>query len=108
MGHLYLLDGRFAKHNLGQLFGSFGVYHIEQIGIRHYKWPCYVNIHLKTVCVCVFVSDAVVTLYSTLGGPAIAHALNETEVTHIIISRELLETRLKVWTTRTHTHSHTH
>ncbi|XP_067102448.1 long-chain-fatty-acid--CoA ligase 3a [Osmerus mordax] len=36
-----------------------------------------------------------VTLYSTLGGPAIAHGLNETEVTHIIISRELLETRLK-------------
>ncbi|XP_069546846.1 long-chain-fatty-acid--CoA ligase 3a isoform X2 [Brachyistius frenatus] len=36
-----------------------------------------------------------ITLYSTLGGPAIAHALNETEVTHIITSRELLETRLK-------------
>ncbi|XP_053279676.1 long-chain-fatty-acid--CoA ligase 3a [Pleuronectes platessa] len=35
------------------------------------------------------------TLYSTLGGPAIAHGLNETEVTHIITSRELLETRLK-------------
>ncbi|XP_068562367.1 long-chain-fatty-acid--CoA ligase 3a [Cebidichthys violaceus] len=36
-----------------------------------------------------------VTLYSTLGGPAIAHGLNETQVTHIITSRELLETRLK-------------
>ncbi|KAG7215132.1 hypothetical protein INR49_022748 [Caranx melampygus] len=35
------------------------------------------------------------TLYSTLGGPAIAHGLNETQVTHIITSRELLETRLK-------------
>ncbi|XP_061538439.1 long-chain-fatty-acid--CoA ligase 3a isoform X2 [Phycodurus eques] len=35
------------------------------------------------------------TFYSTLGGPAIAHGLNETEVTHIISSRELLETRLK-------------
>ncbi|XP_077397918.1 long-chain-fatty-acid--CoA ligase 3a [Festucalex cinctus] len=35
------------------------------------------------------------TFYSTLGGPAIAHGLNETEVTHIITSRELLETRLK-------------
>uniref|UniRef100_A0AAX7VML0 long-chain-fatty-acid--CoA ligase n=1 Tax=Astatotilapia calliptera TaxID=8154 RepID=A0AAX7VML0_ASTCA len=36
-----------------------------------------------------------VTIYSTLGGPAIAHGLNETQVTHIITSRELLETRLK-------------
>uniref|UniRef100_A0A3Q4GMH9 long-chain-fatty-acid--CoA ligase n=1 Tax=Neolamprologus brichardi TaxID=32507 RepID=A0A3Q4GMH9_NEOBR len=36
-----------------------------------------------------------VTMYSTLGGPAIAHGLNETQVTHIITSRELLETRLK-------------
>ncbi|XP_056296526.1 long-chain-fatty-acid--CoA ligase 3a [Pseudoliparis swirei] len=36
-----------------------------------------------------------VTLYSTLGGPAIAHGLNETQVTHIFTSRELLETRLK-------------
>ncbi|XP_059186686.1 long-chain-fatty-acid--CoA ligase 3a [Centropristis striata] len=35
------------------------------------------------------------TLYSTLGGPAIVHGLNETQVTHIITSRELLETRLK-------------
>ncbi|KAF3848115.1 hypothetical protein F7725_021143 [Dissostichus mawsoni] len=37
----------------------------------------------------------VVTLYSTLGGPAIAHGLNETQVTHIFTSKELLETRLK-------------
>ncbi|XP_061574754.1 long-chain-fatty-acid--CoA ligase 3a [Cololabis saira] len=36
-----------------------------------------------------------VTLYSTLGGPAIAHGLNETQVTHIITSTELLESRLK-------------
>ncbi|KAM6933755.1 long-chain-fatty-acid--CoA ligase 3a [Xenentodon cancila] len=36
-----------------------------------------------------------VTLYSTLGGPAIAHGLNEAQVTHIITSRELLESRLK-------------
>nr|XP_057936591.1 long-chain-fatty-acid--CoA ligase 3a isoform X2 [Doryrhamphus excisus] len=35
------------------------------------------------------------TLYATLGGQAIAHGLNETEVTHVITSRELLETRLK-------------
>lgn len=47
---------------------------------------------------------AVVTLYSTLGGPAIAHGLNETQVTHIITSRELLETRLKV---RIHTRTYT-
>lgn len=38
----------------------------------------------------------VVTLYSTLGGPAIAHGLNEARVSHVITSRELLETRLKV------------
>ncbi|XP_068601376.1 long-chain-fatty-acid--CoA ligase 3a isoform X2 [Brachionichthys hirsutus] len=36
-----------------------------------------------------------VTLYSTLGGPAIVHGLNETLVTHIITSKELLETKLK-------------
>ncbi|XP_048845160.1 fatty acid CoA ligase Acsl3-like isoform X2 [Brienomyrus brachyistius] len=36
-----------------------------------------------------------VTLYSTLGGPAIAHGLNEAEVTHIITSKDLLESRLK-------------
>lgn len=38
----------------------------------------------------------VVTLYSTLGPMAIAHGLNETEVTHIITSKDLLNTRLKV------------
>lgn len=43
---------------------------------------------------------SVVTLYSTLGGPAIAHGLNEAQVTHIITSRELLETRLKVSASR--------
>ncbi|XP_053316196.1 fatty acid CoA ligase Acsl3 [Spea bombifrons] len=36
-----------------------------------------------------------VTLYSTLGGPAIVHGLVETEVTHIITSKELLNTKLK-------------
>ncbi|KAM4566149.1 long-chain-fatty-acid--CoA ligase 3a isoform 1-T1 [Odontesthes bonariensis] len=36
-----------------------------------------------------------VTIYSTLGVQAIAHGLNETQVTHIITSRELLETKLK-------------
>lgn len=36
------------------------------------------------------------TLYSTLGPLAIAHGLNETEVTHIITSKDLLQSRLKV------------
>lgn len=36
------------------------------------------------------------TLYATLGPTAIAHGLNETEVTHIITSKELLQNRLKV------------
>ncbi|XP_041919056.1 long-chain-fatty-acid--CoA ligase 3a [Alosa sapidissima] len=43
---------------------------------------------------CFMYNFPLVTLYSTLGGPAIAHGLNETEVTHIITSKELLETRL--------------
>uniref|UniRef100_A0A3Q1GL60 long-chain-fatty-acid--CoA ligase n=1 Tax=Acanthochromis polyacanthus TaxID=80966 RepID=A0A3Q1GL60_9TELE len=44
---------------------------------------------------CFMYNFPLVTLYSTLGGPAIAHGLNETQVTHIITSKELLETRLK-------------
>ncbi|XP_041796150.1 long-chain-fatty-acid--CoA ligase 3a isoform X2 [Chelmon rostratus] len=44
---------------------------------------------------CFMYNFQLVTIYSTLGGPAIAHGLNETQVTHIITSRELLETRLK-------------
>ncbi|XP_034403776.1 long-chain-fatty-acid--CoA ligase 3a [Cyclopterus lumpus] len=44
---------------------------------------------------CFMYNFPLVTLYSTLGGPAIAHGLNETQVTHIFTSRELLETRLK-------------
>ncbi|XP_015234273.1 PREDICTED: long-chain-fatty-acid--CoA ligase 3-like [Cyprinodon variegatus] len=36
-----------------------------------------------------------VTLYATLGPKAIAHGLNETEVTHIITSKDLLQSRLK-------------
>ncbi|KAM6987627.1 long-chain-fatty-acid--CoA ligase 3a isoform 2-T2 [Tautogolabrus adspersus] len=44
---------------------------------------------------CFMYNFPLVTLYSTLGGPAISHGLNETQVTHIITSRELLETRLK-------------
>lgn len=39
---------------------------------------------------------SVVTLYATLGGPAIVHGLNETEVTTIITSKELMQTKLKV------------
>ncbi|XP_030634631.1 long-chain-fatty-acid--CoA ligase 3a [Chanos chanos] len=44
---------------------------------------------------CFMYNFPLVTLYSTLGGPAIAHGLNETEVTHIITSRELLDTKIK-------------
>lgn len=39
---------------------------------------------------------AVVTFYATLGEEAIAYGLNETEVTHLITSADLLETKLKV------------
>ncbi|XP_076832808.1 long-chain-fatty-acid--CoA ligase 3a [Brachyhypopomus gauderio] len=45
---------------------------------------------------CFMYNFPLVTLYSTLGGPAIAHGLNQAEVSHIITSRELLETKLKV------------
>uniref|UniRef100_A0A8C5CNU0 long-chain-fatty-acid--CoA ligase n=2 Tax=Gadus morhua TaxID=8049 RepID=A0A8C5CNU0_GADMO len=44
---------------------------------------------------CFLHSFPVVTLYSTLGVPAILHVLNETQVRHIIISSKLLETKLK-------------
>ncbi|KAM3615631.1 uncharacterized protein V6R79_005334 [Siganus canaliculatus] len=44
---------------------------------------------------CFMYNFRLVTLYSTLGGPAIAHGLNETQATYVITSRELLETRLK-------------
>lgn len=36
------------------------------------------------------------TLYATLGTAAIAHGLNEAEVTHVITSKDLLHSRLKV------------
>lgn len=42
------------------------------------------------------VNLSVVTLYATLGPTAIAHGLNETQVTHIITSKDLLQGRLKV------------
>lgn len=38
----------------------------------------------------------VVTFYATLGEDAIAYGLNETGVTHLVTSAELLETKLKV------------
>ncbi|XP_053565934.1 fatty acid CoA ligase Acsl3 [Bombina bombina] len=44
---------------------------------------------------CFMYNFPLVTLYSTLGGSAIAHGLTETEVTHIITSKELLQTKLK-------------
>uniref|UniRef100_A0A672FLA8 long-chain-fatty-acid--CoA ligase n=1 Tax=Salarias fasciatus TaxID=181472 RepID=A0A672FLA8_SALFA len=45
---------------------------------------------------CFMYNFPLVTLYSTLGPVAIAHGLNETEVTHIITSKDLLQSRLKV------------
>ncbi|XP_006082638.1 long-chain-fatty-acid--CoA ligase 3 isoform X1 [Myotis lucifugus] len=44
---------------------------------------------------CFMYNFQLVTLYATLGGPAIVHGLNETEVTNIITSKELLQTKLK-------------
>ncbi|KAM9789867.1 fatty acid CoA ligase Acsl3-like [Neosynchiropus ocellatus] len=44
---------------------------------------------------CFMYNFPVVTLYATLGPKAITHGLNETEVTHIITSRDLLQSRLK-------------
>ncbi|KAJ8280358.1 hypothetical protein GJAV_G00053590 [Gymnothorax javanicus] len=48
-----------------------------------------------TAQACFMHNFPLVTLYATLGGPAIAHGLNQTEVTHVITSKELLESRLK-------------
>ncbi|XP_051963445.1 fatty acid CoA ligase Acsl3-like [Xyrauchen texanus] len=45
---------------------------------------------------CFMYNFPLVTLYSTLGGPAIIHGLNEAEVSHIITNKELLDTKLKV------------
>uniref|UniRef100_A0AAQ4P6N7 long-chain-fatty-acid--CoA ligase n=1 Tax=Gasterosteus aculeatus aculeatus TaxID=481459 RepID=A0AAQ4P6N7_GASAC len=44
---------------------------------------------------CFMYNFPLVTLYSTLGPTAIAHGLNETEITHIITSKDLLQSRLK-------------
>ncbi|XP_042709518.1 fatty acid CoA ligase Acsl3 isoform X2 [Chrysemys picta bellii] len=44
---------------------------------------------------CFMCSYQLVTLYATLGGPAIVHGLNESEVTTIITSKELMQTKLK-------------
>uniref|UniRef100_A0A668UCI8 long-chain-fatty-acid--CoA ligase n=1 Tax=Oreochromis aureus TaxID=47969 RepID=A0A668UCI8_OREAU len=44
---------------------------------------------------CFMYNFPLVTLYATLGPVAIAHGLNETEVTHIITSKDLLQSRLK-------------
>ncbi|NWW15162.1 ACSL3 ligase, partial [Falcunculus frontatus] len=44
---------------------------------------------------CFMCNYQLVTLYATLGGPAIVHGLNETEVTTIITSKELMQTKLK-------------
>ncbi|XP_046883518.1 long-chain-fatty-acid--CoA ligase 3b [Hypomesus transpacificus] len=50
---------------------------------------------IVTAQACFMYNFPLVTLYSTLGGAAIAHGLNETEVTHIITSKDLLQSRLK-------------
>ena len=42
----------------------------------------------------------VVTVYATLGEEGIEHALSETEVTHVITSATLLNTKLKVTSAR--------
>ncbi|OXB83073.1 UNVERIFIED_CONTAM: hypothetical protein H355_016637, partial [Colinus virginianus] len=44
---------------------------------------------------CFMCNYRLVTLYATLGGAAIVHGLNETEVTTIITSKELMQTKLK-------------
>uniref|UniRef100_A0A8D0AMV8 long-chain-fatty-acid--CoA ligase n=1 Tax=Sander lucioperca TaxID=283035 RepID=A0A8D0AMV8_SANLU len=45
---------------------------------------------------CFMYNFPLVTLYVTLGPTAIAHGLNETGITHIITSKDLLQSRLKV------------
>uniref|UniRef100_A0A4W3JKK1 long-chain-fatty-acid--CoA ligase n=2 Tax=Callorhinchus milii TaxID=7868 RepID=A0A4W3JKK1_CALMI len=48
-----------------------------------------------TAQACFMYNFPLVTLYATLGGNAIAHGLNETQITHIITSKKLLQTKLK-------------
>ncbi|XP_030071903.1 fatty acid CoA ligase Acsl3 [Microcaecilia unicolor] len=48
-----------------------------------------------TAQACFMYNFPLVTLYATLGGQAIAHGLNESEVTHLITSKELMQTKLK-------------
>ena len=43
-----------------------------------------------------FVHATVVTFYATLGEEAVAFGLNETGVTHLVTSADLLENKLKV------------
>uniref|UniRef100_A0AAY5E9H5 long-chain-fatty-acid--CoA ligase n=1 Tax=Electrophorus electricus TaxID=8005 RepID=A0AAY5E9H5_ELEEL len=47
-----------------------------------------------TAQACFMYNFPLVTVYATLGGPAIAHGLNETRVTHIITSKDLFQSRL--------------
>uniref|UniRef100_A0AAY5EFH4 long-chain-fatty-acid--CoA ligase n=1 Tax=Electrophorus electricus TaxID=8005 RepID=A0AAY5EFH4_ELEEL len=49
-----------------------------------------------TAQACFMYNFPLVTVYATLGGPAIAHGLNETRVTHIITSKDLFQSRLMV------------
>ncbi|KAI2656463.1 Long-chain-fatty-acid--CoA ligase 3 [Labeo rohita] len=63
----------------------------KKLILGEYRWMSYDQVYKE-----VRAFGSVVTLYSTLGGPAIAHGLNEAEVSHIITSKDLLETKLKV------------
>ena len=45
---------------------------------------------MQTVYIHVYYYFLVVTLYATLGDEAIIHGINETEVTHVITSADLL------------------
>lgn len=58
--------------------------------------PVWLNMRLMMHLCFVFIT--VVTFYATLGEDAIAYGLNETGVTHLVTSVELLETKLKVRT----------
>ncbi|NWS23113.1 ACSL3 ligase, partial [Pachyramphus minor] len=74
-----------------KFIGLYNKSNIQRLSfIVHWNWKCSTEIHhFPPFCV------SVVTLYATLGGPAIVHGLNETEVTTIITSKELMQTKLK-------------
>ncbi|XP_054651262.1 long-chain-fatty-acid--CoA ligase 3a [Dunckerocampus dactyliophorus] len=80
-----------AASQLGSGLASLGQKPKHNIGIfceTRAEW-------ILAAMACFMQGFPLATFYATLGGQAIAHAMNETEVTHIITSRELLETTLK-------------